>query len=65
VRREDGAVSHGAMNWFGVNLARNPFSAHAYWFGVIPYLALVAVGLQFLQLTQMRRNNPVAAQMNP
>jgi len=60
-------ASHGAMNWFGVNLALKPFSTHAQWFGVLPYLALVlvAVGLQYVQLAQMRRRSPAAAQANP
>jgi YidC/Oxa1 family membrane protein insertase len=59
-------VSHGAMNWAGINLALNPFSAHAQWFGVLPYLALVlvAVGLQYVQLAQMRRRSPASAQSN-
>jgi YidC/Oxa1 family membrane protein insertase len=60
-------ASHGAMNWAGINLALKPFSAHAQWFGFLPYLALVlvAVGLQYVQLVQMRKRSPVSAQSNP
>ena len=60
-------ASHGAMNWFGINLALRPFSAHATWFGILPYLALVlvAVGLQYVQLAQMRKRSPAMAQANP
>jgi YidC/Oxa1 family membrane protein insertase len=60
-------ASHGAMSWFGINLALRPFSMHAQWFGVLPYLALVliAVGLQYVQLAQMRKSSPASAQSNP
>jgi YidC/Oxa1 family membrane protein insertase len=60
-------ANHGAMNWFGINLALRPFSAHATLIGVLPYLALVlvAVGLQYVQLAQMRRRSPASAQANP
>ena len=60
-------ASHGAMNWFGINLALKPFSAHATWFGILPYLALVlvAVGLQYVQLAQVRMRSPSSAQANP
>jgi YidC/Oxa1 family membrane protein insertase len=59
-------AGHGAMNWLGINLARSPFSAHAQWFGILPYVALivVATGLQYVQLAQVRRRNPVAAEAN-
>jgi membrane protein insertase Oxa1/YidC/SpoIIIJ len=60
-------ASHGAMNWVGINLALKPFSAHAQWFGVLPYLVLVlvTVGLQYVQLAQMRKRSPASAQSNP
>jgi YidC/Oxa1 family membrane protein insertase len=63
----DLVASHGAMNWLGLNLALKPLSAHAQWFGILPYLALVlvAVGLQYLQLAQVRKSNPAAVQANP
>jgi membrane protein insertase Oxa1/YidC/SpoIIIJ len=60
-------ASHGAMNWFGINLALRAFSTHAQWFAVLPYIALVliAVGLQYVQLAQMRKRSPIVAQANP
>jgi YidC/Oxa1 family membrane protein insertase len=60
-------AGHGAMNWIGINLALKPFSAHAQWFGFLPYLALalVAVGLQYVQLAQTKRRSPATAQANP
>ena len=60
-------ASHGAMNWFGINLALKPLSTHATWFGILPYLGLVlvAVGLQYVQLAQMRKRSPATAQANP
>jgi YidC/Oxa1 family membrane protein insertase len=60
-------ANHGAMNWFGINLALNPFSAHATLIGVLPYLALVlvAVGLQYVQLAQVRKRSPASAQETP
>ncbi len=60
-------ASHGAMNWFGINLALRPLSPHTTLFGFLPYLAivLVAVGLQYVQLAQMRNRSPVSARANP
>jgi YidC/Oxa1 family membrane protein insertase len=57
-------AGHGAMNWLGINLALRPFSAHAQWFGILPYLALVlvAVVLNCVALAQMRTRTPAAAQ---
>ena len=48
----DLVAGHGAMHWFGINLAGGPFSAHTQWFGVLPYLGLivVAVVLQYVQV---------------
>jgi YidC/Oxa1 family membrane protein insertase len=60
-------ASHGAMNWFGINLALKPFSAHLTWFGILPYVALVlvAVVLHYVQLAQMRKRSPAIARTNP
>jgi YidC/Oxa1 family membrane protein insertase len=60
-------VSHGAMNWAGINLALKPIAAHAQWFGILPYLALVllAMGLQYVLLAQTRKSSPAFAQANP
>jgi YidC/Oxa1 family membrane protein insertase len=60
-------ASHGAMNWAGINLALKPIAAHAHWFGVLPYLALVliAIGLQYVQLAQTRKRTPAFGQANP
>ena len=54
------AASHGAMNWLGVNLALEPFSAHAYWFGVVPYLALIvtAVVLRYVLVARTNTHSP-------
>jgi YidC/Oxa1 family membrane protein insertase len=64
---QDLVASHGAMNAFGMNLALKPFSHHANWYDYIPYFALViaAVVLQFIQMNQMTKRNPAAAQANP
>jgi membrane protein insertase Oxa1/YidC/SpoIIIJ len=60
-------ATHGAMNWLGINLALRPLSAHATWFGVLPYLVLVlvAVVLQYVQLAQLRKRSPTDVQANP
>jgi len=61
-------VAHpGQMNAFGMNLALKPFSHHGSWEAAVPYFALVliAVVLQFIQMRQMTRRNPAAAQANP
>lgn len=57
----------GEMNAFGMNLALKPFSHHGSVAAAIPYFALVviAVVLQFVQMRQMNRRNPAAAQANP
>jgi YidC/Oxa1 family membrane protein insertase len=59
-------ANHGAMNWFGIDLARQPFSTHAHWFGCLPYLGLVivAVGLQYIQMVQMARMTRIGSR-NP
>jgi len=59
--------SGGAMKAFGMNLALKPLSHHPTWYAYIPYLILVAaaVTLQFIQMNQMTKRNPAAAQANP
>jgi YidC/Oxa1 family membrane protein insertase len=59
--------SHGRIESFGMNLALKPFSHHADWYAYIPYFALVvaAVVLQYVQMSQMTKRNPAAAQANP
>ena len=61
-------VAHpGQMNAFGMNLALKAISHHASIAAAIPYYALVviAVVLQFIQMRQMTKRNPAAAQANP
>jgi YidC/Oxa1 family membrane protein insertase len=60
-------ATHGAMNWLGINLAVKAFSAHAQWFGFLPYVALVlvAVGLQYVLLAETRRRSPAPAEGIP
>jgi hypothetical protein len=58
----------GVIKSIGLNLATKPLAHHSHWYDYIPYLAmvLVAVGLQYLQMSMMtRRNkrNPNAAQV--
>jgi YidC/Oxa1 family membrane protein insertase len=57
----------GQMMAFGINLALKPFSHHGSVAAAIPYFALVAiaVALQFVQMRQMSKRNPAAAQANP
>lgn len=56
----------GVMKSFGLNLAIKPLTHHANWLGYVPYLLLVAlaVGLQYIQMSQMTKRNKSAAQMN-
>ena len=63
----DLVASHGAMPAFGINLALKPFSPHGAWYNYIPYFVLVvlAVGLQYIQMSQMTKRNPAAAKANP
>jgi YidC/Oxa1 family membrane protein insertase len=58
---------HGRMDAFGINLALKPFSHHAAWYGYVPFfvLVIVAVVLQYVQMSQMTKRNPAAAQANP
>jgi YidC/Oxa1 family membrane protein insertase len=61
-------IAHpGQMYAFHINLALKPFSHHSSFWAAIPFfvLVLLAVGLQYIQMTQMNRRNPAAAQANP
>lgn len=57
----------GVMHSLGLNLALKPFSHHAFWYEYVPYFAFVAVAvaLQYIQMSQMTKRNPAAAQANP
>ncbi|HXW34636.1 MAG TPA: membrane protein insertase YidC [Acidimicrobiales bacterium] len=57
----------GEMKAFGINLADTLFSHQAHWYLYIPFavLILIAIGLQYLQMYQMNKRNPAAAQANP
>jgi len=59
-------VSHGQLKSFGINLALKPFSHHTPAASAIPFFVfvVVAVGLQYVQMTQMTRRNPGAQQAN-
>jgi YidC/Oxa1 family membrane protein insertase len=57
---------HGQLRSFGMDFALKPFSHHGSVAAAIPYfvLVVVAVGLGYLQMTQMSRRNPQAAAAN-
>jgi YidC/Oxa1 family membrane protein insertase len=57
---------HGQLRSFGMDFALKPFSHHGSIGAAIPYfvLVVVAVGLGYLQMTQMSRRNPQAAAAN-
>jgi hypothetical protein len=57
---------HGQLRSFGMDFALKPFSHHSSAAAAIPYfvLVVVAVGLGYLQMTQMTRRNPQAAAAN-
>jgi YidC/Oxa1 family membrane protein insertase len=57
---------HGQLRSFGMDFALKPFSHHGSVGAAIPYfvLVVVAVGLGYLQMTQMSRRNPQAAAAN-
>jgi hypothetical protein len=57
---------HGQLRSFGMDFALKPFSHHSSTVAAIPYFVLVvlAVGLGYLQMTQMSRRNPQAAAAN-
>jgi membrane protein insertase Oxa1/YidC/SpoIIIJ len=56
----------GVMKAFGMNLALKPLSHQAAWWDHIPYFGfvLVAVGLQYLQMSQMTKRNAAKGQIN-
>ena len=57
---------NGQLRSFGMDFALKPFSHHSSIGAAIPYfvLVVVAVGLGYLQMTQMSRRNPQAAAAN-
>ncbi len=59
-------ASDGAMHSLGLNLALKATASHGSVAAAIPYflLILVAVGLQYLQMSQITNKNPAAAQAN-
>lgn len=59
--------SPGVLKSLGLNLALKPLSHHGTFFDYLPYVALVvvAVALQYFQMSQMTKRNKAAAQMNP
>jgi YidC/Oxa1 family membrane protein insertase len=63
----DLVTTPGRMEAFGINLALKPFSHHPNWYGYVPFFVLVgvAVVLQYIQMSQMTKRNPAAAQANP
>lgn len=58
--------AHGALNAFGMDLAKTAVSGHATFLAALPYfiLILVMMGSQYYQQVQMMSRNPMAAQ-NP
>jgi YidC/Oxa1 family membrane protein insertase len=63
----DLVASHGAMNAFGLNLAKSAITAGGGFFHVLPYwiLVIAGVGFQYLQMRRLTARNPQAAQANP
>src|ERR1700722_730592 len=57
---------HGQLGSFGMDFPLKPFSHHGSVGAAIPYFVfvVVAVGLGYLQMTQMSRRNPQAAAAN-
>jgi len=61
-------VAHpGQMKALGINLADKVTTPQSSWVAVIPFVVLIvlAIGLQYLQMQQMNKRNPAAAQANP
>lgn len=58
--------AHGALNAFGMDLAKSAVSGHASFLAALPYfvLILIMMGSQYYQQAQMMNRNPAAAQ-NP
>jgi YidC/Oxa1 family membrane protein insertase len=59
-------AANGQMNTFGMNLALKPFSSHPSVLAAIPFFVVivVAVGLQYFQMSQINRRNPNKSQMS-
>jgi YidC/Oxa1 family membrane protein insertase len=59
-------ASGGQLKAFGMDLTLKPFSHHSSTAAAIPFFVfvVVAVGLQYFQMSQMTRRNPAAAQAN-
>lgn len=53
-------AAHGAMNSFGINLAKSATSSHGSLLGALPFygLLVVCIGLQFLQMRQLNSRAP-------
>jgi YidC/Oxa1 family membrane protein insertase len=56
----------GAMLAFHVNLALKPLSPHGSWVDALPFygIIVVAVGLQYFQMSQLNRRNPNSSQLS-
>lgn len=56
-------ASHGAMNAFGLNLAKSAITAGGGFVHVLPYwiLVIAGVGFQYLQMRRLTARNPQAA----
>jgi YidC/Oxa1 family membrane protein insertase len=59
-------AAHGVMNTWGMNLALKPISSHGSALAAIPFYAVIviAVGLQYFQMSQINRRNPNKSQMS-
>jgi YidC/Oxa1 family membrane protein insertase len=59
-------AAHGVMNTWGMNLALKPLSPHSSALAAIPFylVIVVAVGLQYFQMSQINRRNPNKSQMS-
>jgi YidC/Oxa1 family membrane protein insertase len=59
-------AAHGAMNTWGMNLALKPISGHSSVLAAIPFyvVIVVAVGLQYFQMSQINRRNPNKSQLS-
>jgi YidC/Oxa1 family membrane protein insertase len=59
-------AAHGVMNTWGMNLALKPISSHGSVGAAIPFYAVIviAVGLQYFQMSQINRRNPNKSQLS-
>jgi YidC/Oxa1 family membrane protein insertase len=62
----DLVASHGVMNTWGMNLALKPISSHGSALAAVPFylVIVVAVGLQYFQMSQINRRNPNKSQLS-